>query len=226
MKFSTQTLSVIKNLGQIYPGLYFRKGSKLSTLSDSKSVLAIARIEEDIPIDFAIHDLSRFLSALSLFPDFELEFTNKYLLIKSGNKSTKYVYADPAVINKPPEKELTLQEEVISFTLSESEYTGAMRAASVIDATHLNISGNDGKLDLSVLDIKNPTGDTYSVELGDTEKTFNYVFKMDNIAKLRPDDYDVTIFRNKAGNKVALLARLIGKYITYYVALEQESSVD
>jgi hypothetical protein len=44
MKLSTQTIGVLKNFGAINPGIFFKKGKTLKTVSKHKNILAEATI--------------------------------------------------------------------------------------------------------------------------------------------------------------------------------------
>ena len=46
MKLSNDTLSVLKNFGNINQGIYFKKGKVLKTVSSGKNILAEATINE------------------------------------------------------------------------------------------------------------------------------------------------------------------------------------
>ena len=54
MKLSNDTLSVLKNFGNINQGIYFKKGKVLKTVSSGKNILAEATINEEIPADFGV----------------------------------------------------------------------------------------------------------------------------------------------------------------------------
>ena len=66
MKLSNDTLAILKNFGNINPGIYFRKGKTLKTVSSHKNILVEATITDEIPADFGIYDLNNFLSVISL----------------------------------------------------------------------------------------------------------------------------------------------------------------
>ena len=63
MKISKQTLSMLKNFSDINMSIEVKAGNTLRTVSVQKNILAQTDIEETFPQDFAIYDLSRFLSA-------------------------------------------------------------------------------------------------------------------------------------------------------------------
>ena len=60
MKLSNDTLSVLKNFGNINQGIYFKKGKVLKTVSSGKNILAEATINEEIPADFGVYNRNLF----------------------------------------------------------------------------------------------------------------------------------------------------------------------
>ena len=83
MKLSKGTLDILKNFSNINPSITFKEGQELSTLSIQRNILSRAVVEEKFPRDFAIYDLSEFLSGLSLFDNPDFDFANdNYVIIK------------------------------------------------------------------------------------------------------------------------------------------------
>ena len=118
MKLSDNTLTILKNFAGINNSILVKQGTKLRTISVAKNILAEAEIKEDFPRDFAVYDLNQFLNGLSLHQDPDLDFTEtSYLSIREGKRRVKYFYADPNVIISPPEKEITLPSEDVTFQL-------------------------------------------------------------------------------------------------------------
>ena len=110
MKLTQKTFSILKNFSSINQSLYVTKGNVLRTMSEMKSVMAEAEIQEMFPQDFGIYDLNQFLGVLSLFEEPDLDFDTSYVRIKGGqNASSNYFYADKATIRTmPPEKSFVL----------------------------------------------------------------------------------------------------------------------
>ena len=67
-------------------------------------------------------------------------------------------------------------------------------------------------MNLCVTDKKNDTSNSYSVEVGESNKEFCYCFKVENL-KLLAGDYDVAISKQN-------VARFNGSGIKYFIALE------
>ena len=108
MKFSDRTLNVLKNFATINQSVIFKPGNELRTISPQKTIMSIAQIDDDIPANACIYDVSRFLSTCGLYEVPNIEFHDKYFMISEGNRKTKYVYADPSMVFAPPEKEIKI----------------------------------------------------------------------------------------------------------------------
>ena len=67
MKLTQRTFQVLKNFSTINPTLSVCKGNVIRTVSQNKTVLAEAQVQEEFPRDFAIYDLSEFLGVISLW---------------------------------------------------------------------------------------------------------------------------------------------------------------
>ena len=61
MKFTNNTIALLKNFSAINTNLQFTAGNVIKTISPQKNILARAEVEEDFPQDFAIYDLNKFL---------------------------------------------------------------------------------------------------------------------------------------------------------------------
>ena len=118
MKLSDSTLTLLKNFSNINQSILFKQGKSLRTISVMKNILAEATINEELPKDFGIYDLTQFLNGLSLHNNPELDFQNdKFVIIKEGRSRSRYFFADPNVIVTPPDKGIELPTEDVSFEL-------------------------------------------------------------------------------------------------------------
>ena len=219
MKLSDKTLTLLKNFSSINQSILFKKGSSLKTISVMKNILAEATIEEDLPTDFGIYDLNQFLNGLGLHQNPDLDFENQgHVVIREGRSRTKYFFADPQVIVTPPEKEITLPSEDVSFELSTSHLDKLLKAAAIYQLTDLAVVGGDGVVKIVVRDKKNDTSNDFSIVVGETESTFSFNFKVENI-KILPGTYDVVVSQK-------LLSRFTCRDydLTYYIALEPDST--
>jgi len=221
MKLSPETITILKNFSSINQSILVKSGSKLSTISVMKNILAEAEVKESFPKDFAIYDLNQFLNGLGLHQDPDLDFeNNSHVIIREGKRRVKYFFADPEVIVTPPNKELSLPTEDVSFQLEHSQLDKMIKASAVYQLPDLSVIGEDGVVKLVVRDKKNDTSNEFSIIVGETEKVFTFNFKVENI-KIIPGTYDVLISQK-------LLSKFTNeKYnLTYYVALEPDSNFE
>ena len=221
MKLSESTLSLLKNFSTINQSLLFKQGSRLRTISVMKNILAEATIEEELPKDFGIYDLNQFLNGLGLHRSPELDFANdNHVVIKEGRMRSQYFFADANVIITPPEKEMTLPSEDVSFTLKTDQLDKLLKAAAIYQLPDLSVIGEAGVVKLVVRDKKNDTSNEYAVVVGETDKKFTFNFKVENI-KIIPGAYDVVVSSK-------LLSRFTNSQfnLTYYIALEPDSTFE
>ncbi len=221
MKLSDKTLTLLKNFSTINQSILFKEGSSLRTISVMKNILAEAEIDEEIPKDFGIYDLNQFLNGLALHQKPELDFQDdSYVIIKEGRSRSKYFFADPKVIVTPPEKEITLPDETVSFELSTSQLDKLLKAAAIYQLPDLCVVGGDGVVKVLVRDKKNDTSNDFSVIVGETDSTFSFNFKVENI-KIVPGTYDIVVSQK-------LLSRFTCQNyaLKYYIALEPDSTFE
>lgn len=221
MKLSDDTITVLKNFSNINKSILIKKGSKLKTISVLKNIYAVADVGEEFSKDFAIYDLNEFLNGLSLHQDPEFDFTNdSYLTIKEGKRKVKYFYADPEVIVSPPDKDIDLPSEDVCFQLEHSQLDKLIKASAVYKLPDLSAVGEAGVIRLVVRDKNNDTSNEYSITVGETDSTFVFNFKVENI-KIIPGSYDVVVSKK-------LSARFVNqKYnLKYFIALEPDSTFE
>jgi hypothetical protein len=193
MKLSNETLTVLKNFSSINQGIQFKQGTKLTTVSAGKTVLAQANLKDEFPQDFCVYDLNQFLSVHSLHKDSDLSFDDSNVIFKSGRSSTKYRKTAKEMIVTPPEKEITLPSVDVSFTLSEEDYNNIMKVASVLSSPHIAVESDGDAVQLVAFDALDNSAHTNSIQVGEGNgKKYKIVFKTENI-KLIPGSYEVQI---------------------------------
>ena len=168
-------LKVMQNFATIENSLVVAKGENTKTINSEKTIFA--NYHSDNPsdhwsTDFGIYDLTKFISAVlamkqGSYP--EIEFDEKFLVIKNSKSNLKYYYADVSVLNQPPadgqikfpsEPELVMQ-------LDKSTISEIMKLRSVLGVDHLVIEPGDTKdnIRLVVTNINNPSSNNYAIEL-------------------------------------------------------------
>ena len=216
MKFSNETLSVLKSFTAINKSILMKPGNVLKTITPEKTLIAIAQIQDEIPSEACVYDLSRFLSILSLYTDPDVEFGDKYFIISEGKRRTKYIYADISMIHTPPEKDINIPSEDVVVDVTESDLSSVLKAAGVLQFSEIAFVGESGKCYLKAIDSANDNADDFGVEIGETADEFKVIIKTDNL-KLMPMDYKVTICSKG-------ISEFKGTGVTYFVAIDSKST--
>ena len=216
---SKKTLDVLKNFSTINSSIVFRKGSTVRTISNAENILAKFSGEEVFPTDFAIYDLSQFLSGISLFNDPQLEFTsNDFVSIRGGRTSAKYYFSDPEItLKSAPEKNVNFPGADLQFSLSGDDLIALQKASAVYSLPDLTFQSEEGldTIKLILRDKENDTSNTYDLTVaGCSTGTFSLDVKIENIRVL-PGDYSVKVSKHLISEWTNANVDL-----TYYIALE------
>ena len=215
MKLSNDTRDVLKNYATINANLLVKTGNKISTMSQMKNIVSIAELQDNFEQEFAIYDLTEFLSAMSLFNDPELEFNENNVRMWEGYQSLKYFYSDPTVVTTP-KSDITMPEPDAKFTLQQNTFNQILKASSVLGVPDMVLdTGDVGIMLLRVSDRKNDTSNNFSIEVGEGAKpNQKFFFKVENL-KLLSGDYEVEV-----STKGISKFKNTNKNIEYYIALE------
>ena len=216
---SKKTLDVLKNFSTINSSIVFRKGSTVRTISNAENILAKFTGDEIFPVDFAIYDLSQFLSGISLFNDPQLEFTSgDFVSIRGGRQSAKYYFSDPEItLKSAPEKNVKFPGADLQFSITGDDLIALQKASAVYGLPDLTFQSEEGldTIKLILRDKENDTSNTYDLTVaGCSTGTYSLDIKIENI-RLLPGDYTVKVS-----------SHLISEWknsnldLTYYVGLE------
>ncbi len=216
---SKKTLDVLKNFSTINSSIVFRKGSTVRTISNAENILAKFTGEEVFPNDFAIYDLSQFLSGISLFSDPQLEFDNEsFVNIRGGRQSARYYFSDPEItLKSAPEKNVKFPGADLQFNLTGEDLIALQKASAVYSLPDLTFQSEEGSNEIKLIlrDKENDTSNTYDLTVaGCTTGTYSLDVKIENI-RLLPGDYNVKVSKH-------LISEWTNQNVdlTYYIALE------
>ena len=136
---------------------------------------------------------------MSLFKEPSIVIHDGYMTIMEGSKKVNYMFADLSLLQN---KEKLDPYEVnkndlfptvdVEFNLKEDDFADIKKAISILRLPEIAVIGDGSTIALEVLDSKNPTGDIYALELGETTQKFNFIFREENI-KIMQGDYKVNI---------------------------------
>ena len=220
MKLSSDTINLLKNFSDINPNILVKEGNKLSTISTMKNILAEADISESFDQEFAIYDLPEFLRSIDLFAKPKLEFnggSNVMIADENSRQKIKYFFADKSVITAPS-KSITMPESFVSFTLKKEMFEKLMKGVTTLNLPDVSVVGDGKNITLRAADRKNNTSNTYSVDVGESDKKFEAHYKAENF-KLVTDDYDVDISAQKISHFTNR-----SRPVQYWIALEPDST--
>lgn len=214
MKFSNETMSVLKNFSSINPSIVFKSGSTIRTISPQKTVMAAATIGETVEQQAGVYDLSRFLATLSLFENPEVVFGTDRFTIKGGKSELKYTYTSESLIVSPPDKDIVVPDPEATINVSRQAIDSVIRATGVLQLPEVAFSSDGSTITLSAVDSKTSTADSYDVIIAEGVETppFNMIIKTDNL-KLVPTDYEVTL--SSKG-----MAHFKSDKVQYWIAIE------
>lgn len=217
MKISKATTDILRNFASINQNILIKSGNVLSTRTVAKNLFATATVDTEFPQDFGIYNLSTFLGVLSLFSDPDIELSEHSMIISQGKNQVQYSFAAPEVLDFP-DKAITMPAVDAEFDLTEENLKSLLKAGAVLSSTDLCISGDGSSISCTTIDPSNPSANTFSVEVGTTDKTFKAYIKLENL-KLPTGAYHVSLSSKK-------ITRFENKAITYsmYIANTKDST--
>ena len=192
MKLSENTVNVLRNFATINQGLVFKSGNTLRTVSKQQNVLAKATVTESFDNNFAIYDLNRFLAVLSSMNDPDLTVGTGNVKIASGTSKTTYGLSDETMVVSAPDNDISVQNAEVKFTLTKDRLAQVLKLSGVLGLPNIAVRGNRKKISIAAVDVKNQDSDVFSVDVGDTDAEFQFIFVTENF-KMIAGDYEVQI---------------------------------
>jgi hypothetical protein len=219
MKFSNETVDVLKNFSTVNPSIAFKPGNNLSTVSPSKTIMAKATLNESFPSEGAIYDLGKFLGAASLFVNPDYIFEEKQMIIKGDNRAVNYTFADVDMIVTPPKDSIELPEFDLEMDLSKNQISRLLKAANVLQLPEVAICSNGT---IMAHNSKDPSADHYkeNVMIRQSKGECTFIFKTENF-KMMPFDYNVKISSRGISQFTSIDSNVS---LIYWVAVEENST--
>lgn len=215
MKFSERTINILKNFATINQSVVLKPGKQLKTISPQKTIVAIANIEDEIPAEACIYDMSRFLSTYALFGAPDIQIGTNHFVISQGKTSNKYYFADKSMVITPPDKEIDVPSADVQVDIEWADLQSVIKASGVLQLPEIAFDGDGEICSLKAIDSNSTTADSFGVELGATTDKFRLIIKTENL-KLMPQNYKVTL--SSKG-----ISKFEGSDVTYFVAIESKS---
>ena len=160
MILSERTLELLKNYSTINNSIMFRPGNILRTASNSKTIMAEAKIEENFESSFAIFDLSRFLGILSLMENPNIDAKDNYAEITDKHgRNVSYTFTDPDMIYYPPDKKIVMPSVDVSFELQWDDMQFVQKALAILKLPVFAVRGDGHNISIMADDPNNTTID-------------------------------------------------------------------
>ena len=227
LTISAETYQILVNFSTINSSIVFKKGNLIRTIANAENILGEYVSEEYIPQDFAIYDLSEFISAIGIcardnsLPT--LHFDNDdYVTIKGGNLSIRYYFSDPQITLKvAPEKEVKFPGSNISFTINQSDLKNLRDALAKFNLPEVLFRSRDGKVTVHGVDTENATSNTFWMDFPSGQSTgdFDLTLNTENLRVARNYDYHVKVSEHLL-SEWAVVGPTKDLQLKYYIALE------
>lgn len=227
ISLSPVTYDLLKNFSNINRSIVIEPGSKISTISINKNILARASVPEEFPNQMAFYDLSTFLGGVSLIDSPELIVDDKKCRVKSknGRSSTTFYYADPDIITTPPTKEFAVPDTAATFDLSSETLMTIERAAKLYMVPDLCLYTKNGEMLLTVTDRKNDTSNSFEISVGEDTREYCYCFKVENLKVISQAQRSATSVNYVVNISEKKVAHFKGQNldVEYFIALEPDN---
>lgn len=157
LSLSDQTISILENFAGLNTSWWISPGSKVSVWQADQMAIGEATLKEVFPSEFAIYDSKLFLKTLRLFDNPQLHFSPKFVEIKDGNKSVRYLYADTSLdcikTSRPP-REPVLPEVAVDFVIPEDDFKQIVDCSSALGLPDLMVENDEnGKIRVVLLNL-------------------------------------------------------------------------
>ena len=217
MILTQRTVDILKNFATINPtGMIWPVGNKISIdPSVSKTMVAIAEIDEENDQRFAILDLMQFYSALSSFDKPEIELDGVKIRIADTGQRDRGTFvfntASEQIVKEPKGVDFP-EDGAVTFEFTQQMVLRLFKGIGIIAAPKIAIKGDGSEMFAIGYDPENTGMNQYRIPLATTTSKFTFVFEVDHLTKLMKGmDYITSI--SKKG-----IARFKGDRIVYYVA--------
>ena len=226
LTISEETYQILVNFSTINSSIVFKKGNLIRTIANAENILGEYISEEYIPQDFAIYDLSEFISAIGIcardgnYPTLHFE-NDDYVTIKGGNLSIRYYFSDPQITLKvAPEKEVKFPGSNISFVIDQSDLKNLRDALAKFNLPEVLFRSRDGKISVHGVDTENATSNTFWMDFPNGQSTgdFDLTLNTENLRVARNHDYQV-----KVSEELLSEWTVVGPndlHLKYFIALE------
>jgi hypothetical protein len=213
MKLTEQTTAILKNFSSINNSIKFQAGNEIRSVTQGGEMVAVAKVAEEFPQDFAIYDLSRFIACANLLDQPSLEFHDNFVMMQGENNSIRYGYTDPSLFDGANyQKAYAIDDVFADLEITQLRLQKIRQAASVIGSPNISVIGDGKTISLIAHDLRNKSADRYKVVIKESDAKFSVNYRLEDF-KMISDDYDLQISNG-------IITKFIGNLVTYNIAAE------
>jgi len=229
MKITKQTTELLQHMSVINKNFLFTKGTVQRTLSESKSRMAEVVIDNDVPMEAGIYDLSKVVNGISTLKDPSITFSENSLSITGQDSEMIFAFTDKSLLVVPT-KSIIQPEYEYSFDLSSEKFEQIIKYFKVMNRpdhkarktktkincfNYLVFEGNGQEIIAQIQESRTLANNILRVKIGNSTQVFKFMINLENLNLLK-DDYKVE-FSIKKLSKFSCK----NKKATYLVAVEK-----
>jgi hypothetical protein len=220
MKLSKETIDILKAFAAINTNLIIKPGKKFATKGPAGDIFAEYEGNDEFDTQISVFNLNELLGVIGSFSDPDISLSDKSMTIKEGKSKVTYVYADESILTVPDRNiTINMPPAEVKFNLTEDDLNSTKKMAGILSVEDVAFIGDGNKIIARVFDEKNPSGNSFDIDLGaKTKDNFNILIKVDKM-KLPAGSY-----------KVEISSKRIAKFthdkikLTVYIATESTST--
>lgn len=225
MELSENFMNILKNFSTINNSILIKENSeKIETKTKEGNIYAVAQIDERLPVDVCLYDVSSLLAVANAMKTNNIEFAEKAAKIQSGDSVARILYTDPMNIVYPT-REISIPEAVTTFKLFADEFDNFVKVSGIMGLQNMGIISDGDKLVVRSFDPKIPNGNTHEVSVEAQEAlpdVFEFIVNLSSI-KFLPGDYEVGCVRFTEDAQVVVFKNLTLP-VMYAVSCDNKST--
>lgn len=217
MELSKRTIGVLKLFASINENLVFKAGNKQRTIATDEGVFAEAEIDESIPSEFPICNLSTFLRNFDSAEKMKFEVTDRAVLMKVDDSSLRWLLGAKALIKSPPDKDMNLSNAIVTFKVTKEQLARVSTFAEINSLSHIVVGSDGEKLYLAAKDPKNDDAATARVNVcdaPDAAAVWEELLSFERFSKLHKMDCEVKVIPKS-------FVAFIGDRLSFMIAVER-----
>lgn len=219
IRLSDNTVAILEKFAKINKSLAIKPGNVIRT-KRGQDIYAAAKVEETFPCEAWIWDLGQFLQFATMFKDPEFDFQDKCVRICGDRSSVRFHYAAPDLLKDLPERDVVFSEDVfLRFRLPKNVFDEIVKAARYLGLNTVVVRGQDGCLSIGVCDIEDPTKNSYTSIVGDTDFTGAFSCSMSQL-ELVSCNYDVMLRWHVAETKHGRSTLCVAEFLSTDIDLK------